>query len=145
MGTRFNVSSYKDDEVSSAVLEDGKIELQYPSKGILGRSKVEMIPGEMAEYNPTTKDIVEKNVQVSQHVSWKDGYFIFQKVKIEDIAHKLSRYYNVDIVIDNDELAETTFSGYLDLTKPAIDVLTIMGYKLYSVEEENNTLHLRIL
>ena len=137
LGTIFNVSAYSDDKMSSAVLASGKIELQYPSKSLLGKSKIEMSPEIMVTYDPESKSVVEKKVSVSQYTSWKDGFFILEKARMDEIVKKLSRYYNVDIVLSDSEIGGETFSGYLDLKKTALQVLEVINEtEMYAISKE---------
>ncbi len=137
LGTIFNVSAYSDDKTSSAVLASGKIELQYASKSLLGKSKIEMSPEIMVTYDPESKEIIEKKVSVSQYTSWKDGFFILEKARMDEIIKKLSRYYNVDIILSDGEIANETFSGYLDLKKTALQVLEVINQTdMYTISIE---------
>ena len=137
LGTIFNVSAYSDDKTSSAVLASGKIELQYASKSLLGKSKIEMSPEVMVTYDPESKEIIEKKVSVSQYTSWKDGFFILEKARMDEIIKKLSRYYNVDIILSDSEIANETFSGYLDLKKTALQVLEVINEThMYTISKE---------
>lgn len=120
LGTVFNVSSYQDDSYTSTALERGSVEIKYASNSIFGKSKLKITPGTLAVYNGKSKTIQSRKVDVSKYMSWRDGKFIFKKQKLDEIAKKLSRYYNVEIVIENEELKSGTFSGHLDL-KDSID------------------------
>lgn len=127
LGTVFNLCAYSDENTTNTVLESGSVELRYSGKSILGKSTEKMVPGILAVFNPETKSIEQTKVNTKDYTSWKDGYLVLEKNTLESIAKKLSRYYNVSIVFDNQELANETFSGDLDLQNSAFKVLDLIA------------------
>ncbi|MBV5313315.1 MAG: FecR domain-containing protein [Prolixibacteraceae bacterium] len=127
LGTVFNLCAYSDENTTNTVLESGAVELRYNGKSFLGQSKEKMVPGMLAVFNPENKSISQTKVNTKDFTSWKDGYLVLEKNTLESIAKKLSRYYNVSIVFDNQELANETFSGDLDLRNSAIQVLELIA------------------
>jgi transmembrane sensor len=127
LGTVFNLCAYSDENTTNTVLESGAVELRYNGKSFLGQSKEKMVPGMLAVLNPENKSISQTKVNTKDFTSWKDGYLVLEKNTLESIAKKLSRYYNVSIVFDNQELANETFSGDLDLRNSAIQVLELIA------------------
>ncbi len=126
LGTVFNVSSYEDDSFTSTALERGSVEIKYPSNSIFGKSTLKITPGTLAVYNSSSKIIKSNKVDVTKYMSWRDGKFIFKKQRLNDIVKKLSRYYNVNITIENTELNGETFSGHLDLKDSIEKVLEVI-------------------
>lgn len=127
LGTVFNVSSYHDDNTINTILESGSVELSYRGNSLLGRSKQMMVPGMMAVYDQGKGSVVQSKVDPKQHMSWREGYFIFDKQPLSQILKKVSRYYNVSIALNNEELGRETFSGYLDLKNSPEQVLSIIA------------------
>lgn len=121
LGTVFNVNSYQDDELKYTVLKSGSVQINYSDKEIKG---VRLEPGTLASYNSETKEALTKEVNINNFFSWKEGFLNFEKDNLEFIMTKLSRYYNVEIEIANEELANQTFSGHLDLKE---DVEKVLG------------------
>ncbi len=136
LGTVFNVSSYKDDQTTSTILESGSVELSYKSKSVFGRSKELMVPGMLAIYDPQQGDVKQSKVNTRHYTSWRDGYFVFEKQPLGGILKKVSRYYNVSIRLSDEELGQETFSGNLDLKNSPDQVLKIIA-ELISAKVEN--------
>ncbi|MCG6190053.1 FecR family protein [Maribellus maritimus] len=140
LGTVFNISAYDDDNFSSTVLESGSVELKYKSNTLLKQSKITMVPGTMAVYFTESKDIVQKEVDTRNYTCWKEGYIILHNESMLEITKRLSRYYNVSIVLENESLKAKTFSGRLDLKNSADIVLQIIAetsnFKITSNENE---------
>ncbi len=126
LGTVFNVSSYEDDSYTSTALERGKVEIKYSDNSIFGKSKIKIAPGTLAVYNNKNNTLRSSTVDVTKYMSWRDGKFIFKKQKLEVIVKKLSRYYNVQILINSEELRAETFSGHLDLKDSIEKVLEVL-------------------
>lgn len=144
LGTRFNVCAYSDDVTTQTVLEKGSVELKFKPSTILDRSRITITPGTMAEYNPISNEMNEKNVNTKLYTSWKDGIIICQKEPLESIVKKIARYYNIKIMIANTGIVSETFSGYLDLKNSADEVLQVINETLkIEIEEKNNEIIIR--
>jgi len=116
LGTVFNVSSYSDDDFISTTLKNGSVQISYGRSSFFKSDKtMKIIPGTSASYNKSTNEMKVQNVEVDKYFSWREGAFIFENDNLKSIAKRISRYYNVDITIENKELESQTFSGYLDL------------------------------
>jgi len=127
LGTIFNVSSYSDDRTTSTILASGSVELNYKGNSLFGRSKEKMVPGTLALYDPKKGTVIQTKVNTEQYMSWRDGYFVFEKQPLGAILKKISRYYNVSIQMNDQELAKETFSGPLDLKNSPAQVLGIIA------------------
>ena len=139
LGTVFDVSAYTDDATSSTILESGSVELKYKSNSLLSHSKVKMMPGMMAVYNPLDKEVKQSQVNTKRYTSWREGYFIFEQQSLGEILKKISRYYNVSIKLDDQSLADETFTGPLDLRNSATQVLEIISVMINAkVENVDN-------
>lgn len=95
-GTRFDVSAYEDDALVSTVLERGKVNVITPSEKTL-----ELHPGEELRYDKTTGTWMQRQVDVYERTAWKDGKMVFRDMPLDEILKRLSRHFNVDIVLNN--------------------------------------------
>lgn len=126
VGTVFNVSAYSDDKYSNAVLQEGVIKLSHKSKAYLPTEKQTMIPGQLAVFDPDDENFRLLNVNPADYLSWRNGYYVFKSERLGNILKKLSRYYNVEIHLQNKKLFYETFSGSLDLKSKPEEVLSII-------------------
>lgn len=116
LGTVFNVSAYHDDANVLTILKSGSVKVGYGSKNAQGTAQsITISPGTLANLDLDHSKITTQPVDVEKYFSWRDGIFIFKNDSLESIMKKISRYYNMDIIIENHELANTSFSGYLDV------------------------------
>lgn len=124
LGTVFNVSCYGDENVVKTVLKSGSIQINYlhPNSGTAQKT-LKITPGTLAVYDKQNRNMESKTVDVDQYFSWREGMLIFKNDNLRFIMKKLSRYYNMEISIDDPDLANETFSGYLDLKEEIERVL----------------------
>ncbi|HNQ27726.1 MAG TPA: DUF4974 domain-containing protein [Aquaticitalea sp.] len=116
LGTVFNVSAYRDDAYVQTVLKSGSVKVVYGASGLQNSPQsITMAPGSMASLDLKNTKLSTQSVNVEKYFSWRDGIFIFKNDSLESIMKKIARYYNMDIVIENQALAGASFSGYLDL------------------------------
>jgi transmembrane sensor len=137
LGTVFDLCAYSDESTVNTVLEHGSVELIYQRGSLFGPTKEKMTPGILAAYDVAGKTLVQQNVNTKDYTSWKDGYLVMEKKSLGSIAQKLSRYYNVSIEIESPELADETFSGYLDLRNSAAQVLSLIA-EMMDIELEQS-------
>ena len=95
-GTRFDVSAYEDDAHVTTVLESGKVNVVTPAEKTL-----ELKPGEELYYDKTTGTWTQRQVDVCERTAWKDGRMVFRNMELAEILKRLSRHFNVDIVLNN--------------------------------------------
>lgn len=91
LGTSFNVQAYPDNETSATTLIDGKVVVHK------GKEQWLLAPGQQLETNRLGAAALNKNVNMSEIIAWKKGYFRFDKANIQTIMKRLSRWYNIDV------------------------------------------------
>lgn len=123
-GTKFNVNAYKDEPYIEAVLEKGKIDLISQDETIC------LDPERQALFNKETGEVTVSSVNLEEKVGWKDGRLVFRNTPLDVVLKKLSKRYNVDIVLHKNVNKEykyrATFTtetveqilNYLKLTVP---------------------------
>jgi len=108
LGTTFNVSAYKEEKTVNVVLVSGSVDVK-PKNGKTTRIKPSQL-FTLAEDQTATL----KTVDVENYISWRDGKYIFHNEPIENILLRLSRYYNVTMVLPT-SVSGITCSGKLEL------------------------------
>ena len=117
LGTVFNVSNYANDEAISTVLKTGSVQINFDKDSFFNRENhLKITPGTMAVFNKEKQTVKTDKVDVERYFSWRDGVFIFKNDSLKSIMKKIARYYNVQININDENLAKQTFSGSLDVT-----------------------------
>jgi transmembrane sensor len=106
MGTQFNVNAYTSDNILETTLESGKVILKSNSN-----ESFEMKPGQHFNWNKKYNSAEILDVDTEKYLSWKDGKLIFEDDSFENIASRLSRWYNVDIEFNNPKIKELTYTA----------------------------------
>lgn len=123
LGTSFNVSSYADDNNMHLTLVKGSISILNPSDN---QEIKRLKPNEMAVYSKKDNLISIKEVETDLYSSWRIGQLKFRKLSLEEISKRLGRNYNVNILIKNSELSNTTFTGSFYNYEPLDQILNVL-------------------
>ena len=124
LGTSFNVSSNDDDGKVAVVLEEGSVRLNWPG----GEEITTIKPGEIAELDSTADKLAIKKVDTKYYTDWKDGTLEFRDEPLGDIAKKLERWYNVDVIIEDPALVEYKITGTVLRNKPVQQIIQVFEF-----------------
>lgn len=110
LGTSFNVVSYDDEKQAEVVLVEGKISLSSEIdqvKKVFGTLQ----PGQRVVYLDKNQQVLAEEVEVDKYIAWRDGNLIFRDDKMEDVVRRLSRWFNVEIVINDPEIKNYAYKA----------------------------------
>lgn len=136
LGTEFNVSAYKDDKKTTAVLASGKIAATPTHKKYSEENTAIIAPGEMISIEKGELQV--SKVNVSKHIAWVSGKLMFINDSFETIAHKLERYYDLEIINHCSLLKESTFTGTFESDKIEDVLKTFQIHTPFDYKKENN-------
>ncbi|MCF8379849.1 MAG: FecR domain-containing protein [Bacteroidales bacterium] len=136
LGTKFNLSSYPNDNKISTALVEGKVEILRRFK--TGRNNpVNLIPKQIYSLDRSTlKYKVEKEENMDKYVAWVEGRLIFDDDPMLDVLSKIEKWYNVNISYPKADLEGLNFTAtfetetldqVLDLISLAIPVEYTVG------------------
>jgi ferric-dicitrate binding protein FerR (iron transport regulator) len=108
LGTRFDVNAYSDNGTINVALESGSVELLH-SKNESFHYKI--VPGEMAQYDVHTNNVVIKEVNIDQVTGWKEGILSFKDSPMKEVILQLERKYNVEIEVKNPIIYQSVFTA----------------------------------
>lgn len=125
LGTKFNVSSYKEAIKTDVVLVEGAVKLS--SKETEGMKETEraviLEPGDMGSFHRIDNLISVKQVSTDVYTSWMKGKLVFRGMTFDKIIKKLERHFNVRIDILDRELETETFNASFDKEVSLKDIL----------------------
>lgn len=133
LGTEFNVKSYKDETNIYTTLVEGKVEINT-SKG-----KQLLAPNQQSNLDIVLNKIAVKEVNTKEVISWIHGDFVFQNKPLKDIVKVLSRWYDIEIEIENKSLEDIKFNGELSKYQNLEDILLLIKNTNYINNYETNT------
>lgn len=108
LGTEFCVSVYQGENLS-ATLVKGSIQFKSPSG-----TETLLHPSQRLTYDVKDGKISVEKVNTWTYTSWKDQIFCFEGQNLQEILNILSRWYDVDIRFESEELKQVKLSGTLD-------------------------------
>lgn len=105
LGTRFNVMAYDDFHRIEVTLDEGSVELSKQ-----GTSLDEILkPNEHLVLDKRQNQVTIQAVQTSHFTSWKDGILEFRNVPLHEVARRLERWYNSEIIFQDDVLKDIPY------------------------------------
>lgn len=107
-GTEFCVNTKTQQGNTSVVLVKGKVGV-IPNKG----AETILHPGEKAELTGNHWTTVSK-VDVEPYVAWNTGQFFFDGCTLEELTTVISRWYNVQVDFESDDIKSMRFTGALN-------------------------------
>lgn len=107
LGTSFNIRAYPEEKQSQTTLAEGSVRIYSPGSSML------LKPGEQAEVNVLSGEMVKKEVEVKSFTSWKDGRFVFEQQPLEDIMRTLERWYDIRVIFRDEGAKRISLSGNL--------------------------------
>ncbi|PIF70043.1 FecR family protein [Flavobacterium sp. 2] len=108
LGTKFNVSSYKEDTDINTVLVEGSVSL---SDAANANTKTTLVPGEKGSWNSENTEIAIEKVDTRFYTEWINGEIVFRKTAFKDIIIKLERTYNVTIDNNRKDILDKKFNA----------------------------------
>ena len=110
LGTSFNVVSYDIDSVAEVVVTSGKVKVLGNDKNM----KQQLLPNERLVFNNLRGSAEKSVVDVQNYTSWKTGKLIFQNDNLDEVARKLSRFYNVGFTIGENVDRSQSFRAIME-------------------------------
>ena len=87
-----------------------------------------MRPGTQVAYDKSTRETGYFPVDTRLYTSWKDGYYDFEDMELEELAQIFTRWYNVQIDFAEPELKNLRFSGRLKRYDSAEELFEMLDY-----------------
>ncbi len=131
LGTSFNLSAYKEEKSSSVTLVEGKVAIQDNA----GKTIAYLNPGQIATKNKRENTLKIREVQTNFYMAWTEGKIFFDDERLDQIAFKLERWFNVEISFADEQLKSNRFTGTILKNKPidqimqALELLSPIRFK----------------
>ena len=116
LGTVFNVSAYKNSDLS-VVLVKGRVEVKT------AREKSLLYPPQLLTLESGV--MRTKTVDVAKYICWKDNIMLLQNDRVSKVLDDLSRYYGVPVWYDKN-VQKLVLSGKLDLCESTDAIFDIV-------------------
>ena len=133
-GTRFNLNAYSEDQYFEATLLEGKIQLES------GEQKVDMLEGQQIQYDVAKTEMISREVNTANSSAWIDGKLVIHNEKLKIALKKISRWYNVEFVVEDKSLTDDELTCTMEDEKliQALDFVATALSVQFEVKKENN-------
>jgi len=130
LGTAFNVFSYSDDSNIEVTLESGEVGIDCLYTNGRRTRLADLKPDQQLVISKDKNTKLVRQVDSHKYNSWTEGKLVFRNDNMAEVVRRLSRWYNVDIILADDKLYEYSYRAtfqnedlnevlkYLVLTSP---------------------------
>lgn len=123
LGTTFNVIANDDESTEEIVLQTGKVDVS----SIDGKQTASILPNDLLTLDIEKQIFTKRVVNASQYTSWKDGKLEFRNENMQQVARRLSRWYNAEVIVDDPLLNNYTFHATF-IDEPIDEVLKLLTF-----------------
>ena len=138
LGTKFNISTYAEDNVIQTVLKEGSVAVRRNGAGLFEKDIV-MKPNQMTSFDKTTNFTKIQEVDVNYYTLWTKGLISFEEIDFVRVIKKLERFYNISINFSDPQKEIIRISGKLDLKQSRKEVMEYLEkVSMSRFEQVNN-------
>lgn len=123
LGTKFNLSSYADEDQVETVLLEGSVSFGANKR----KERIILTPGQLVSYDKVSGEYQLRNVDPKGFVSWKEGRLTFKATSLGLIAKRLGRFFNVKMELTDETLKDFTFTGVFYETESLEQLLFLLN------------------
>ena len=112
LGTSFNINAYPDEKSQRTTLVSGSVKVMMTGPGDRHNKNAESVilkPGQQAVIMSSGTEVV--NADIDKVMAWKNGLFDFNGLSFEEIMRQLERWYDIEIVYENDKVPHMRLAG----------------------------------
>ncbi|HOZ84082.1 MAG TPA: FecR domain-containing protein [Niabella sp.] len=122
LGTHFNVSAYSDEDAFKTTLLEGAVEVN--ASGQIAK----LNPGQQAKLHTSGARLQTiNNVDLSQVVAWKNGFFSFNDASIQTIMKQFANWYDIDVSYQG-KMSDARYSGKVQRNMSLQKVLEVLSF-----------------
>ncbi|WP_018337313.1 FecR family protein [Butyricimonas synergistica] len=122
LGTSFNVMNYVDEARVEVALLTGKVDF----RDSLMEEGLKMMPGDVVRMNKDDRKMTVTREDVALVAAWREGYFYFDNMPMEELVVKLARWYQVDFLFATEKAKRMCFTGAVKKHEPLKEVLDLI-------------------
>ena len=122
LGTSFNFRAYPDEDGVTTTLESGSV-IMVSQKS---KQEIRLEPGEQGTLDKESGELSKHAVDTYLYSAWKDGRFVFEDARLEDLFHVLARWYDLHVFYVHPGAKDIRFTGDLNKSEDFGAILEII-------------------
>ena len=131
LGTHFNINAYPDETTTKTTLLEGSVRVSRTG----AQQTVNLVPNQQALLSASTLRVAPVDVQDA--VAWKNGFFMFNNETLELAMQPISRWYNVNVVFEDEASKGGVYFGKIsryDNISKVLNMLTKTDLVTFRIE-----------
>lgn len=120
-GTKFNVNSYNEKCVMTALLS-GSVGVQAE-----GKKEIKIVPGQQLTMNTENGESFLTHVNVNKYEAWMNGYFRCDNEAIELILNDIARWYGVEFFFESSAFRQIKISASINRNCSIDEVVELLS------------------
>lgn len=135
LGTSFNVKAYRNQKQVATTLEKGHLKIVCDNQ-----KEYDLRPGNQIQYDKETRVAVMKKVDTKYYTSWKDGYFYYDDVRLEDMLDELGEWFGFTVFYQDPEVKDYRYRFWAnrkDSKEKILDYLRGIGKLQIELKEDS--------
>ena len=125
-GTKFDISNYSDSPRMNTFLEHGVVSLVGLKNGIEVKY-TQLNEGEQIVLDKKQNQFQVKKGDSRKSLAWIDGKLVFDKDPMPDVANRLGRWFNVDVVVKDAQVNAYIFTATFE-KESLEEALNLLSY-----------------
>lgn len=143
LGTTFNVMDYVDDDYAITTLVSGKIKMSTVDENGDYGEPIILEPNQQVFFNRQTKQLALSAIRLDMNRTWVNKVYHFRNEPLFQITARLEKLHGVKILIQNEVLKETEFTGTFGLEQELNEVLHIINFeKQFTYKKVGDTIYI---
>lgn len=126
LGTSFRVRSYDKSTLEVAVAT-GKVGVAQYADGKLMTELAHVTKGQRILWDEASGKLTHGDFDIHTLAQWKEGDLIWEEQKLADIASDLKRRYGVELILEDQAMADYRLSGSFMANQPVLKILKILS------------------
>lgn len=120
-GTEFNINAYADENEIQALLAKGSIAVSNTNNHCL----VHLMEGEAGTITSNSPDIKITTENIYATTAWREGKMVFRRERMDVIAKKLARHFNVEVELQGKFISNYEYSATF-VNETLSDILNLL-------------------
>lgn len=133
LGTHFNIMAYPNETKVRTTLLEGAVKVTHNTHA------ARLVPGQQASWMADGSNITVITADTDEAVSWKEGYFQFNRALLADVMRQLQRWYNVEVRYEG-STSKREFWGKIPRNVRLSEALKILELSSVHYSMKNDTI-----
>lgn len=121
LGTKFNINAYEEEKYAATTVQEGHVAVVRKEKEVF-----HLLKNDRVAFNREQKRFKKGQVNAATYSSWREGRLCFREESFPDLIKTLERYFDVDISLEDEKLADYVFTGTFETGMKPGEILHIL-------------------